>query len=107
MDWTLYLKLHSGASVEVDQNTPAFARAPKCGRRRPFQVWLFAWLARETLAFPIWVWAVFGGVTVAWRGKRFWVGMDMRVHEINPNMKKSSAPIAYGSMDRGSKARRD
>lgn len=107
MDWTLYLKLHSGASVETDQNTPTFARAPKGGRRRPFRVWLFAWLARETLAFPVWVWAVFGGVTVAWRGKQFWVGMDMKVHEIKATIENGSGQVTYGSMDHGSKARRD
>lgn len=82
MDWTLYLKLHSGASIEIDENTPAFARRPRLGRRRSFGAWFLAWLGREVLAFPIWAWAVYGGVTVNWRGKRFWVGMDMKVHEI-------------------------
>ena len=82
IDWTLYLKLQSGASIDLDQDTPTFARSPKGGRRRPFLSWLAAWLGRECLAFPIWLWAVFGGVTVTWRGKRFWVGLDMKVHEI-------------------------
>lgn len=39
-------------------------------------------MGRETLALPIWVWAVVGGVSVIWRGRRFWVGVDMKVHEI-------------------------
>lgn len=82
VDWMLYSKLHSSESINVDENTPAFARPPRDGRRRPFLVWLASWLGRETLAFPIWAWAVFGGVTVVWRGRRFWVGLDMRVHEI-------------------------
>ncbi|GAB7346993.1 hypothetical protein MBLNU459_g3145t1 [Dothideomycetes sp. NU459] len=107
MDWTLYLKLHSGASVEVDHDTPAFARAPTSGSRRPFHVWLFAWLARETLAFPVWAWAVFGGVTVVWRGKRFWVGMDMKVHEIKSSIDGAKETSKYGSMDAGIKARQD
>lgn len=40
-------------------------------------------MGREVLAFPIWAWAVVGGVTVVWRGRRFWVGTDMKVHEID------------------------
>ncbi|KZF20383.1 glycosyltransferase family 21 protein [Xylona heveae TC161] len=82
IDWTLYRKLHSGASIAVDGYTPAFARPPGSSSRRPFREWFLAWLGREALAFPVWFWAVFGGVTVQWRGKRFWVGMDMKVHEI-------------------------
>ena len=82
VDWTLYLLLHSGRTIEVDENTPAFARPPKSGKRRPFSEWLFAWLGREALALPIWLWAFWGGTRVEWRGKEFWVGMDMKVHEI-------------------------
>lgn len=82
VDWTLYLLLHSGRTIEVDENTPAFARPPKGGKRRPFSQWLFAWLGREALALPIWLWAFWGGTRVEWRGKEFWVGMDMKVHEI-------------------------
>ncbi|KAK4982986.1 Ceramide glucosyltransferase [Elasticomyces elasticus] len=82
MDWTLYNKLHSANSIEVDQNTPSFVRPPVGGKRRPFRQWLLAWLGREVLAFPVWFWAVFGGVTVTWRGTKMWVGMDMKVHEI-------------------------
>ena len=51
-------------------------------KRRSFREWLLAWLGRELLAGPIWAWAVFGGTTVLWRGRKFWVGMDMRVHEV-------------------------
>lgn len=82
MDWTLYLKLHSAASIEVDENTPFFAKPPKNNRRRPFGEWLMSWLGREALALPIWLWAVYGGTQVEWRGKKFWVGMDTKVHEI-------------------------
>ncbi|KAI9802324.1 MAG: hypothetical protein M1833_001830 [Piccolia ochrophora] len=84
VDWSVYCTLHSAGSIEVDEFTPAFARPPPPPERarRPFQEWFLAWLGREALAFPIWAWAVLGGTTVAWRGKRFWVGVDMRVHEI-------------------------
>ncbi|KAF2172622.1 glycosyltransferase family 21 protein [Zasmidium cellare ATCC 36951] len=83
MDRTLYQKLHSGASIEVDDDTPFFARPPKSGSRRPFGEWLLAWLGRESLALPIWVWAFWAGTRVEWRGKKFWVGLDMKVHEID------------------------
>lgn len=105
MDWTLYKKLHSGASIEMDENTPSFALPPKGGQRRPFLTWFYAWLARETLAWPIWAWAVYGGVTVAWRGKKFWVGMDMKVHEIQPVLDDRSSLMANG--DSPSKSRQD
>lgn len=82
IDWTLYTKLHSGASIHLEENTPSFARPPKSGRRRPFLEWLLAWLGREALALPIWLWAFWGGTKVEWRGKMFWVGMDMKVQEI-------------------------
>jgi ceramide glucosyltransferase len=86
VDWTLYILLHSGASLEVDEHTPSFVcpppRASGSITRRPFGEWLLAWLGREVLALPVWAWAVWGGVGVEWRGRRFWVGMDMRVHEI-------------------------
>ena len=78
-DRVLYLHLHSAKSVEVNEDTPAFARGR---RRRSLGEWLLAWLGREALALPIWLWAFWGGTRVQWRDKRFWVGMDMKVHEI-------------------------
>ncbi|KAI9740587.1 MAG: hypothetical protein M1834_005168 [Cirrosporium novae-zelandiae] len=81
LDWTLYILLHSARTVEVDQYTPSFARPLGSYSRRPFKQWLAAWLGREILAFPIWAWAVFGGMSLEWRGKKFWVGIDMKVHE--------------------------
>ncbi|KAI9822500.1 MAG: hypothetical protein M1827_000219 [Pycnora praestabilis] len=106
VDWTVYRKLRSAATIELDENTPAFARPPKYESQRPFVQWLFAWLGRETLAFPVWLWAVFGGVTVVWRGKKFWVGMDMRVHEVvqqNPVAPRHSGH----SLVENTKSRRD
>ncbi|KAI9697524.1 MAG: hypothetical protein M1820_007790 [Bogoriella megaspora] len=81
-DRLLYVKLHSGSSIEIDEQTPEFARPTGGQARRPFGEWLVAWIGRETLAFPIWFIAFFAGVTVDWRGKKFWVGTDMRVHTI-------------------------
>jgi ceramide glucosyltransferase len=80
VDRLTYNKLHSVASVELDEDTPSFARPPK-GPRRRFGEWFAAWLGREVLALPIWVFAVLGGTTVKWRNKTFWVGMDMKVYK--------------------------
>jgi ceramide glucosyltransferase len=83
VDWTEYLLLHSGRTIEMDENVPRFARPLTTLSRRFFLHWLAAWLGREALALPIWIWAFWGGVTVVWRDRKFWVGMDMKVHEIN------------------------
>lgn len=64
---------------EGQEEAPAFVGS---GRKRSLREWIAAWLGREILAGPIWTWAVLGGTTVVWRGRRFWVGMDMRVHEV-------------------------
>ncbi|KKK23976.1 hypothetical protein P175DRAFT_0465921 [Aspergillus ochraceoroseus IBT 24754] len=83
VDWTVYIMLHSAKTVEVDHHSPAFV-LPARGRltRRPFSRWLAAWLGRETLAFPIWFWAIWGGQTVTWRDRQFRVGFDMKTHEV-------------------------
>lgn len=79
-DWILYGKLHSAATITVDKATPAFIRHSNVSSRRVVGAWLVSWLSREALALPIWLIAVFGGATVRWRGKKFRVGMDTRVH---------------------------
>jgi ceramide glucosyltransferase len=86
VDWTLYIKLHSAKAIEVDEDTPVFAlpnRRPSQATRRPFLQWFAAWLGRELLALPIWIIAVYGGVTVVWRDRRFKVGFDAKVREID------------------------
>lgn len=86
IDWTVYILLHSGRTIEMDNgpahSVPPFARPLGRLSRRPFLSWLAAWLGRESLALPIWLWAVWGGTTVVWRDRKFRVSMDMRVHEI-------------------------
>jgi len=75
-------KLRKLQSVEVDEDTPSFARGSGCRGgivQRPFWEWLAAWVGRELLALPIWTWAVLLGTTVSWRGMRFRVRMDMSV----------------------------
>jgi ceramide glucosyltransferase len=82
VDYFVYAKLHSCASVEINANTPSFARPPAIQSRRSLKEWIVSWFGREILALPIWIWAVWGGTTVVWRSKKFWVGMDMKVHEV-------------------------
>ncbi|KAL3481810.1 histone acetylation protein-domain-containing protein [Aspergillus californicus] len=82
IDWSVYIMLHSGKTVELDENTPDFVRPSQATTRRKFRDWLFAWLGRETLAFPIWFWAIWGGETVTWRNRQFRVGLDTKAHEI-------------------------
>ncbi|KAH9876019.1 hypothetical protein IAQ61_003484 [Plenodomus lingam] len=110
VDYILYLLLHSAKTVELDADTPDFIlpqrssstyhrtevsqpplgdKTPKDpslldGARRSFLEFFFAWLCREVAALPVWVIAFWGGVTVEWRGRKFWVGLDMKVHEILP-----------------------
>jgi ceramide glucosyltransferase len=136
VDWTVYLLLHSGATIEAKEanalsKKASVAPSDKAGPnsravppfllpstqsspqahsvlstllntiaiplttifallssirnlrpRRPFSTWLRAWIGRELLALPIWLWAIWGGVTVEWRGRKLWVGWDMKVHEV-------------------------
>ncbi|KAL2824054.1 histone acetylation protein-domain-containing protein [Aspergillus cavernicola] len=91
IDRTVYIMLHSGKTVELDGNTPGFVRPPQGTTRRQFRHWLAAWLGRETLAFPIWFWAIWGGETVTWRDRRFRVGLDTKAHEI-----QSTQPMQTG-----------
>lgn len=99
VDWTLYIKMHSARTVELDGDTPVFAQPPRpgCVTRRSFRQWFAAWLGREMLAFPIWAWAFYGGVTVTWRDRRFRVGLDMKVREIDCD----KAIQSEGSYSRG------
>ncbi|KAK5166461.1 Ceramide glucosyltransferase [Saxophila tyrrhenica] len=92
MDWTLYRKLHSGASVwtSSQMHVPEFAKHAKGGKSRPLREWLMTWIGREALALPIWAWAFYGGTAVQWRGKSFWVGTDMKVHEIESDANKTN-----------------
>jgi ceramide glucosyltransferase len=86
VDWNLYCLLQAGSSIEIDENTPAFAQFRQM---RQFRSWIPAWIGRELLAFPIWAWAVYGGMTVTWRGKKFRVSMDMKVREIEQSGRSS------------------
>ncbi|KAL6706330.1 Ceramide glucosyltransferase [Coniothyrium glycines] len=110
VDYIQYHLLHSAKTVEIDEHTPDFILPQRSaaayhrteasqpllskktpagpslldGARRSFKEFFFAWLCREAFALPVWVIAFWGGVTVEWRGRKFWVGLDMKVHEILP-----------------------
>ena len=99
VDWTEYILLHSGRTIETNgpEETPAFARPLKQTSRRPFIEWLFAWLGREALALPIWLWAFWGGVTVVWRDRKFRVGMDMKVQEIDDEGNRQNCHVGLST----------
>lgn len=83
---------HCGS--DAGDERPSFGRTR--GERRGLMQWVLAWLGREMLAFPIWAWAVVGGVTVVWRGRRFWVGTDMKVHEIEGQERMANGSAGGG-----------
>ncbi|KAF1848065.1 glycosyltransferase family 21 protein [Cucurbitaria berberidis CBS 394.84] len=115
VDYIQYLLLHSAKTVEIDADTPDFILPQRSasayhrtealqpllgdkipsepslldGARRDFKEFFFAWLGREISALPVWVIAFWGGVTVEWRGRKFWVGLDMKVHEILPKEREA------------------
>ncbi|RFU79283.1 ceramide glucosyltransferase [Trichoderma arundinaceum] len=85
VDWHTFKLLHTGCTIETDQDTPKFAfgsSSPRGLPRRRFLEWLPAWIGREALALPIWTWAVLLGTTVNWRGKVFHVRLDTSVEEL-------------------------
>lgn len=82
VDWITYSRLQGGSTIEG--RGPEFTASRK---KRGVREWLLGWTGREILAFWVWLWAVFGGVQVVWRGSRFWVGFDMRVHKIAESIK--------------------
>lgn len=85
VDWRTFRLLHSGCSIQVDQNSPRFVRGTGhqgvMSRRSSFE-WFLAWLGRESMALPIWTWAVLCGTTVNWRGNIFRVRLDTSVVEL-------------------------
>ncbi|KAK4669959.1 Ceramide glucosyltransferase [Podospora pseudopauciseta] len=100
VDRLLSAKLHKLQSVDVDENTPAFALgSTRTGgiKKKPFLTWFAAWLGREFLAFPIWTWAVLLGATVNWRGQTFRVRPDMsvtRLDDVERTSLRPSTPVA-------------
>jgi ceramide glucosyltransferase len=112
-DWFTFRRLHTGRTVEIDGNTPAFARGmanPGGMPRRSFGEWVLAWIGREVLALPIWTWAVLLGTTLSWRGRTFNVRMDMSVVEIvqSPNLvSPSSSGRMTSDSDSGQPIRKD
>lgn len=117
VDYIQYLLLHSAKTVEIDNDTPDFVLPQRSnaayhregvskpllsdkastqpslldGARRNFREFFYAWLGREFFALPIWVTAFWGGATVEWRGRKFYVGLDTKVYEITPKEEKDGA----------------
>lgn len=111
VDWFTFQHLHSGKSIEPDENTPAFAKGTtrRGGMpRRPFKEWLPAWIGRECMALPIWTYAVLLGTTVSWRGKTFHVNMDTTVVSMDePGLKRGTQTPELERAHRTNKARVD
>ena len=104
VDYWVWTMLQSWAGEANEKDVPRFVGS---ANQRPRSSWVSAWLGRELLALPIWTWAVLGGTTVVWRGRRFWVGMDMRVHEVNVTTSKSSGVVEKYVNGSGKKTRTD
>ncbi|KAK1773430.1 hypothetical protein QBC45DRAFT_339886 [Copromyces sp. CBS 386.78] len=102
IDRWLTSKLFRLQSLDVDEDTPFFARgtARQGGTvQRPFSEWIAAWLGREILALPIWTTAVLLGTTVRWRGRQFRVRIDMSVVEVG-DRESRAADVVGGSNPR-------
>ncbi|KAM5344883.1 hypothetical protein ACJ41O_010745 [Fusarium nematophilum] len=103
VDWFTVHRLHSGETIDADENTPYFARGFSTEGGMPsrgFLEWLPAWLGREGLAFPIWVWAVIFGSTVNWRGRHFYVRYDTTVVAVDEEDRSRS--VRTPELERGS-----
>ncbi|KAH7250155.1 uncharacterized protein BKA55DRAFT_539719 [Fusarium redolens] len=92
VDFFGYRRLHSGVTMEVDEETPRFARGfmNRDGiKTRKFLEFLAAWIVREALALPIWAYAVVFGNTVNWRGRRFRIRRDTTVEALDAEEERS------------------
>ncbi|MCJ1437585.1 hypothetical protein MMC27_006972 [Xylographa pallens] len=103
-DYWVWNMLQNWAGEADEKNVPRFVGSAS---QRHKSSWIGAWLGRELLTLPIWTWAVLGGTTVVWRGRRFWVGMDMRVHEIDDAISKTSGVVNKYVNGSGTKIRND
>ncbi|KAF4338735.1 ceramide glucosyltransferase [Fusarium beomiforme] len=92
VDFFGYRRLHSGVTMEIDEETPSFARGFKNRggiRSRKFLEFLAAWIGREALALPVWAYAVVFGNTVNWRGRLFLIHYDTTVTALDPQEERS------------------
>ncbi|KAL8979955.1 MAG: hypothetical protein Q9205_004842 [Flavoplaca limonia] len=98
VDSRVWRLLQSNGVLDANGELASWVRRK---RRQRWSEWVLAWIGREVFAFPIWLWAVLGGVTVVWRGRRFWVGMDMKVHEIDAIGTESNEDMGIASNVKG------
>ena len=107
VDRLVYILLQSGLTVEEPSKAPPFAKPPRevstWSARRSVTPWAKAWAGREFLALPVWLWAIWGGVTVTWRDKKLWVGMDMKVHEIEDRQRLQNGNGPWSASEAGKK----
>ena len=88
----LFLVCHFSAwmVVDLDIYCSLAGHPPPYGSRTSFFI---AWLIRELLAFPIWLYAVIGS-QVTWRGKRYRM---LRNGEVEP-IKSSAIPVVNSTL---------
>ncbi|KAL8921185.1 MAG: hypothetical protein Q9172_004147 [Xanthocarpia lactea] len=98
VDSQVWQLLQNNGVSDTDGNMASWVRRK---RKVKWTEWLLAWVGREAFAFPIWLWAVVGGMTVVWRGRRFSVGVDMKVHEIDAKGTESNEDMGIGSNAEG------
>ncbi|KAF9761248.1 Zn finger-containing GTPase- Activating Protein for ARF [Fusarium sp. DS 682] len=109
VDFFGYRRLHSGVTMEIDENTPSFARGfmNQGGiKSRKFLEFLAAWIGREALAFPVWAYAVVFGNTVNWRGRLFLIHYDTTVTAIDPREERSRQ-VRTPELERGLSRNKD
>ncbi|RBA08810.1 ceramide glucosyltransferase [Fusarium proliferatum] len=109
VDFLGYRHLHSGVAMEVDEDTPRFARGSMDRegiKSRKFSEFLAAWIVREALALPIWAYAVVFGNTVNWRGRRFRIRRDTTVEALDPEERERSRQMPTPELERGSSQNR-
>ncbi|KAL8672063.1 MAG: hypothetical protein Q9168_003458 [Polycauliona sp. 1 TL-2023] len=94
VDSQVWQLLQSNGVLDANGKQASWVRPERKPRRTE---WVLSWIGREIFAFPIWLWAVVGGVTVVWRGRRFWVGTDMKVHEIDATGTESNEDMGISS----------
>lgn len=63
--------------------------------QRKFLAFVRSWALREALALPIWVYAMYGGNEVAWRGQPYRILSDSRAAQLSRRRSTRTARVHY------------
>ncbi|KAL4241692.1 Ceramide glucosyltransferase [Abortiporus biennis] len=94
----LFICLHFALWLSIDLDVYASLAGHPLPPGADWWMFVGAWLMREFLAFPIWVFAM-GGSVVSWRGNRYIVVKTGEVKKIGPDT-ESSGWFNWGSWRR-------